>query len=195
MSLKTSIQKIAGTFGADTVHILTCSVDSVDKKKRLCMVTPINGLFESFPAYLMTETDDGVLIIPAKDSTVKVIFSNQNSPSVFQYSQIDEYVLIAGDQTYSMKDGLQQFNDGKYGGIPIVKDPADSNAGLLTRLNKLEDILKDLITQYNNHTHSYTPGTLAAAATGTTTAPETGTVTSTTEAQISNPKITHGKDD
>lgn len=195
MSIKTSIQKLAGTFGADTVQLLTCSVDSVDVAKRLCIVTPANGSFQSFPAYLMAETDDGVLIVPSEGSTVKVIFSNLNSPFVAQYSEINEILIISGNQTYSLKNGLQQFNDGTYGGIPIVKDPADSNAGLLARLNKLEDVVKDLVTQYNSHTHLYSPGPGTPVPTATTTSQETGIVTNTTEVQISNPNILHGKDD
>lgn len=193
MSIKTAIQKITGAWGKDHVQFLTCTVDSVSVADRTCMVTPVNGDYNSFPAQLMAEIDDGLLILPSENSTVKVMFSDRNSPIVIQYSQIDQILMISGNQTYSLKNDLQQFNDGSYGGIPIVKDPANADAGLLARLNKLESIVKDLITQYNGHTHLYIPGTLEAVATAETTSPETGTVTTTTEDQISNPNIKHGK--
>ena len=202
MTLKQATQKVTGVHGKDHVQLLTCSVDSVDIPSRSCMVTPLNGTFDSFPVQLMAEIDDGILIIPAEGSTVKVLFSDLNAPTAIQFSQIDKVLMISGDQTYSLMNGLQQFNDGSYGGIPIVKDPSDSDAGLLARLNKIEDDNKNLKTALQN---------LLAACTGMVT-PSPGSpdpfsvafaaqfstypsqpLVKTTEDQISNPNITQGK--
>lgn len=106
------IQKAAGTYGIDSVVMMACKVDSVNIDNRSCMVSPINNNIASFEAFLMAETDDGVLILPTEGSTVKILFSNLNSPTVIQYSQIDKMLIIAGDTTITVYDGTAIMQQG-----------------------------------------------------------------------------------
>jgi hypothetical protein len=185
MSVAQGIQKIAGTFGLDNVYMLTCEVSKVDVSDRSCMCAPVNGNMADFKAYLMAETDDGVLILPTVGSTVKVLFSNQNAPTVIQYSEIDKLLIISGNQSYSIADGSQVFNDGSFGGLVKVIE-------LTTKLNNLENLVNSLINKFNSHTHilALTAGTGTAAPTA---APETTVLTPTQKTDIENSEVTHGK--
>lgn len=186
-----AVSKLAGTYGEDQVRMMKCKVDSVDVSKRTCMVTPINDNMASFPAYLMAEIEDGVLILPKVDSTVKVLFSNMNAPTVIQYSAIDKLFVVSGDSSFLVyKNGVELYGS-NYGGVPIVKDPDNSNAGLLKKINQLENKLNDLISKFNLHTHilTLTSGTGTAAFPANTATP---IAPITTEDDISNPKVKHG---
>jgi len=210
MSINQGIQKIAGTYGLDNVYMLTCEVSKVDVLDRSCMCVPVNGNMTDFKAYLMAETDDGILMLPTEGSTVKVLFSNQNAPTVIQYSQIDKLLVISGNQSYTITDGSQVFNDGSFGGIPIVKDPANPNAGLLKKINDLENDLNTLKSDYVplltivTALNTVLSGLGGAPVPASALAPfftgfisafqtySTTVLTPTIEGDISNPNITHG---
>lgn len=106
------IQKLAGTLGNDKMQLLICAVDSVDEGARTCKVTPINSNYQAFDCTLMSDTDDGVLFIPSIGSTVKVLLSNQTSPTVIQFSGIEKTVLTAGDIQIILKDGKLSVTNG-----------------------------------------------------------------------------------
>jgi len=82
---------------------------------------------------------------------------------------------------------------GEYGGVPIVVDRNNPNNGLLTKVNNLENLLNDLISKYNSHTHKTTcpagPGNALSPL-----PPDTETTTLspiTSQPDISHPNITH----
>lgn len=200
-SIIEAIQKIAGTQLRDNVNLLAASVDSVDEAKRTCIVTTISsqGSVTIENVQLMASIDDGFLLIPAVGSTVLVVYSTFNQPFVTMFSELTKVLIVAGENNASLQidadgllleindtklaitDGLTQFNDGQLGGLVKV-------AELTTKLNNLEQLVNDLVTKYNSHTHILTlsTGTGTAAPTATT---ETGTLTPTQQAEIENDLI------
>lgn len=80
---------------------------------------------------------------------------------------------------YSALDSIT-FMDGSLGGLVQV-------VALTTKLNNLENLVNDLISKYNVHTHP-----VSGASTGVPVIPEPTTLTPTVRANIENSKITHG---
>jgi len=198
-----SIRQIAGTYNRDNVHYIVAEVDSVDIDNRLCTVTTISGA-ESITienVKLMPCVDDGVLLVPTVGSNVFVITSDYNQPFVAMVSEIDGAIITSGDGQIIIQNGLIsivqnnlsiafqngkiQLNDGSYGGLVEV-------INLVTKLNNLENLVNDLISKYNIHTHILTLSTGTGTAAPTTTI-ETGTLTPTQRSDIENTIITHGK--
>ena len=114
------------------------------------------------------------------------MYSTQNDPFIALYSDIDSAYLQVGDSSIEiLNDGSITLNDGSYNGLVKVAD-------LVTKLNNLENLVNDLISKFNSHTHilTLTSGTGTAAPTA---APETNTLTPTKQSDLENSKITHGK--
>lgn len=183
------IQKNAGTYGSDNVIMLTASVDSVSEAGRSCMVTPINDNIASFPALLMAETDDGLLILPTEGSTVKIVFSGQNAPTVIQFSQIDKIFIVAGGSTFLIYSSGIELMGNKYGGIPEVE-------ALTTKYNNLEKVVNKLIDNWTNLASAYVPGSpTVTGLPASLTAPPFNSVTDltlTVRSDIENTKVKHG---
>jgi hypothetical protein len=201
-----NIRKAAGTFGLAPVVLYDAEVKSVDEQTRTCIVDSITGNKELIgkKVRLMSELSDGDLNIPSVGETVTVMYNDFTSPIIVNASWLSKKIIIVGDQGYSNDGTNQIFNDGGYGGIPIVKDPDNSNAGLLKKINQLEQKYNDLSikhnalqSSYNSHTHIYSPGPSSPIATATPipTSSANGEQIAplTFESDISNPNITHGK--
>lgn len=175
-----AVLKITGLHNADRVYIAACEVQSVDLSKRQCTCTLIDGETENeISVDLMAAIDDGFLIEPSEGSTVKVVFSDFASPFICQYSEIENFYIVA-KATINIDANSIVFNGGNNDGLVKVKD-------LITSLNRIENKLNDLISKYNTHTHILTlsSGTGTAAATTTT---ET-TVQTTQQSDIENTDI------
>lgn len=199
-----AIQKMTGTQLRDNVNLLAATVDSVDEAKRTCVVTTISsqGQITIENVQLMASVDDGILLIPAIDSTVFVAYSTFNQPFIALFSGIDKVLLTAGENNASIQmdadgllleiadtkvlieDGQITLNDGALGGLVKVID-------LVNRMNLIENKVNDLITKFNSHTHilTLTMGTGTAAATAN---PVSGTLTPTDRQDIENDKIVQG---
>lgn len=166
-AIQEAIQKLSGTFAADRVYYIDAAVKSVDEKARTCIVVATSGKAgNEFTARLMASVDDGILIVPAIDSTVVVSGSDFVAPSIVQYSEVEKIILRGGD----------------LGGLVKVIE-------LTKKLNNLENKLNSLITKYNTHTHNVTA---VGSPTGPGLQPETGTLTPTQRTDIENKSITHG---
>lgn len=199
-----AIQKITGTQLKDNVQLLAATVESVNISKRTCTVTTISsqGSITIEGVQLMASVDDGMLLIPAVDTTVFVAYSTFNQPFICLFSGLEKVYLVAGennasieitdngllleiaDTTVNITDGKIQFNDGADGGLVKVIE-------LTQKLNNLENLVNDLITKYNSHTHILTLSTGTGTAAPTTTQ-ETQTLTPTQRADIENDTITQG---
>lgn len=181
------IQKNAGTYGADLVYMLTCIVDSVDEGGRLCMVIPINNNIASFPAHLMAEIDDGILRIPSKGSTVKIIFSSLNAPTVVQFSELDKIFYVAGGSTFLIDKSGIQLEGTKYGGIPEVGPTSD-------KIIALENKLNDLLVKWNAFCAAYVPGSPTVSGLPLTLTTSDLPVISpiTQRSDLENAKVLHG---
>lgn len=176
-AINTLVQAHTGT--DDTLFFFTAVVNSVDIDNRICNCTSVEGAKNSFPnCRLMTELDDGILIIPTVGSNVSIILSTFTQPLVVGYSEVDKIILRGGD----------------LGGLVRVKD-------LITKLNNLEDAynglkdkVNDLINLFNTHTHPIivSSGTGSSTATTPTETPDTTTLTKTVRSDIENTAITQG---
>lgn len=171
----TLIQIIAGTHRIANCYLTDAIVKSVNVSTRTCVVETLGGkVSSSLTVRLMASVDDGCLILPSVDSTIVVLFSEQVAPIALMYSEVDRITWLGGE----------------YDGVPIVSHPTDVNKGVLKRLNNIEDLLNDLISKYNTHTHilTLTVGTGTAAPTLTQ---ETSVLTPTQQADIEHPNIKH----
>jgi hypothetical protein len=165
-SIREVIQQMSGTHLEDKVYLVACTIVSVDIPSGTCEATPINGNAETDLVQINMEAEvaDGLLLVPAIDSTVLVIFSDRNDPYIILYSDIDG-VFYSG--------GSWQFGDGSFGGLVNV-------ITLSQRIARLEQ-------QMNTHAHSGV--TTGAGVSGTNTTPITQL---TTRADLENPNVTHG---
>jgi len=119
------IVKGAGGINAPATYIAT--VNSVNEDARTCSCTSVNGPTDISldTVLLMSEVNDGLLVIPAIDSTVIIQSTPNSMPVVLMFSQIDKVISNAGGSTLQIdSDGLQ-LDGNKYGGImqitPSVK--------------------------------------------------------------------------
>jgi hypothetical protein len=166
-AIQEAIQIISGTRQADKVYLVDCVVLSVDEASRTCFVQAVGGRANNkFTARLMASVDDGMLIIPAINSSVIIAMSDFSRAHVAQYSEVDRMILRGGD----------------LGGLARV-------IGLVGKFNAIENKLNDLITKFNTHTHNVTA---TGAPTGPNLLPEVGGVTPTVRGDIENVSITHG---
>lgn len=174
-----AIMKLAGTFAWDKVGYIPCIVNSVNANERTCDCTPIGGnAVTDIPnVQLMAEIEDGILLIPAVNSTVIVCYSTRNVPYITLYSALDKVFLISNSGT--------QFQGGEFGGLVIIGQ-------LVAKVNNLENAFNDLVTKYNTHTHvlALSSGTGTAAPTATE---ETTVLTPTVRDDIENGSVTHGE--
>ena len=184
IEIKELIQKIAGTYGKANVKLFDGNVVSVDLPSFTCVVDSIDSSLNGITVRFMLEQSDGDMSVPQVDSTVTVAMTDFTDPYIVSATWLDEKLFVVGNQSYDIKPDKQIFNDGGFDGL--VKSP-----DLTTKLNNIENLLNDLISKFNNHTHILTlsSGTGTAAITLT---PETNTLTPTQQSDIENPNITHG---
>jgi hypothetical protein len=167
-AIREAINKITGNHMVDKVYCIEATVTSVNATARTCGCDVVTGRISSTfdDVRLMAVTDDGFLIIPTIGSNVSIIFSDFTYPYVSQYSGIDKIIFRGGD----------------LGGIVKV-------VALTAKLNKLENLLNDLVIKYNVHVH---PVIAVGSPSGLTVAIETGSLTPTVRLDIENTNITHG---
>lgn len=136
-SIQEAVLHLSGNKNTDTVSIVECTVDSVSVSARTCDCTTLDGIKIS-GVRLMSTVDDGVLIIPAVGSDLIVGYTKKIVPFVCQFSSVDKVLVITGDTTIEIKDGLVKFNDGSFDGLVKIKD-------LVTKLNNIETKLNTII--------------------------------------------------
>lgn len=94
-----AINKIVGNHKNDQVVYANATIDSVDIDSRTCVCTLIDNHTEyQITAKLTATVDDGLLLIPSIDSTVKIILSRDVEPFVCQYSGLEEVRIDAVDK-------------------------------------------------------------------------------------------------
>lgn len=186
--IQEAVQQLAGKQLKDEVYIAEVQVTSVNIGARTCACTSVDGLAVSDfqDVQLMNGVDDGILVIPTAGSNIIIGYSKRLLPFVLLFAQIDQVIIITGSSSVTLKDGTIQLNDGSYGGLIKI----DS---LITKINNLENLVNDLITKYNAHTHilTLTAGTGTAAPTVTV---EGSTISPVTQkSDLENTNTTHGQ--
>lgn len=141
MDLREKIQRIAGTFGIDLVQKITCTVvaGSYFASDRSVMVKSMNNSIGTIKAFLMADTDDGILIIPSDDSTVKVLYSRLNAATVIQYSAIDSIYYITGNTICKIYGSGIELNGVSYDGIMKIAPSITAWNNLQKDINKLKE--------------------------------------------------------
>jgi hypothetical protein len=180
--IQEAVEKLSGTKGLDTVTVVECTVESVDVSARTCDCRTISGVPVS-GVRLMAEVDDGVLVLPVVDSVIIVMYTKSITPFVCQFSSIDRVLVITGDTTVEIKDGLIQFNDGSHDGLVKVAD-------LVTKLNTLERDLNTLKAAFSSWV--VVPSDGGAALKAAAGAWYGSTITETVQNDLENTKVTHG---
>ncbi len=162
------IRILAGTNDSDTVILVDAEVVSVDTDKRNCKCTIITGKAQNeITVRLMSAVGDGILIKPSVESTVSVLMSKKVDPIIFQYSDIDEIIILGGDL-----HGLIKIED------------------LVKKLNNVEKALNTHITKFNTHTHTGVQS--GGSSTAVPAATDTQHLTETTQQDLENKNISHG---
>jgi hypothetical protein len=177
-----AIEKLSGNQLSDRVSIAACTVNSVDVESRTCNCTEITGQagIEIPNVQIQPEVCDGILLVPSVGSTVLVTYSKYNPPFVSMFSDIDRVFIVAGNAGLNISEDTVVLNDGSFGGLVKVAD-------LISKLNNLENLVNDLITKYNLHTHP-----VSGANTLIPAVIETGSLTPTLQDELENKKVTHG---
>ena len=170
--------------------VMSGVVTAVDSDGMTCTVqltadavgSPTDGILLN----VITDNTNGMNLVPAVNAHC-VVAEVDGPGQLKQLLWASEYTKIkgtAGSSQFTVENDLIQFNDGSLDGMVKV-------AALKTKLNNLENLVNDLVTKFNSHTHilTLTMGTGTAAP---TVAPETTTLTPTVQADIENTKITQG---
>lgn len=198
-----SIQRMTGQQLADNVRLLAATVDAVDEAKRTCTVTTVSsqGSVTIENVKLMAAIDDGVLIVPAIDSTVFVVYSTFNQPFLALLSGAEKILLVAGETNASLQmdadgllleiaetkiqitDGETLLNDGSLGGLVKV-------AQLTQKLNALENSVNQLKQIFSTWVPVPQDGGAALKTAAATWAGQQ--LTTTQRADIENDKIKQG---
>ncbi|MGN7818777.1 hypothetical protein ACTJJB_01535 [Chitinophaga sp. 22536] len=183
--IERAVRQLAGMDASDKVSMMLCNVESVDIDNRTCTCSNITGtaVADILDAQLMAEVDDGVLHVPAVNSTVVVVLSKYVPPYVAMFSELDRIYTVVGNSVIDVSPDKITLNNGSFGGLVKVID-------LTNKLNALENKVNDLVTTFNSHVHTgVTTGTGATAITAT---PVTGTITPTQRNEIENTTVIHG---
>lgn len=203
--------EVAQVMTVDTKNWL-CSVQLVSGNKQ----TVYNNV-----QLTAEKASNGFIQVPKVMSNVILAITFRNEQYVFMCSEIDALVFHQknSDNTYEefviccnastglplgiqMVDGggngitisskgTIEMNGASFGGLVKLIDPNNSDYGILSRLNDIENFLSDFVSKFNNHTHilTLTSGTGTAAITAT---PEVNPVPSTSRTMLENADITHG---
>jgi len=175
MNIEELIKSLAGTLGKDFAVLVSAEVISVNESERTCKIRTIGGDNETEidDVFLMAESNDGFYRVPKVGSIVKVSLSQNETPIVLVFGEIQKIFIEAE---------LIETNGGEFGGIVKI-DP------LVEKLNTLEDALNNLIQSYNTHMHS---GGTISGNTAVTTAIISATITPTQKTELENTKFKHG---
>lgn len=177
---------IKRTVGNEANGSFVAEVTAVDLGSRSCTVIGISDEVgvEYANVWLMPVIDDGILYVPKIGSTVVVQNNPNMRPYVSMWSELDNIMYVINGTSFTMSDGLTQFNKGENLGIPNVKP-------LVEKINAIENLLNGFITLYNAHIHPLTIVGTTGVSTPTTST-ETNTITPiTTVDDLEDKLVTH----
>lgn len=193
MSIAESIQILAGTYGKFPIQVMVCEVTDVSASERTCTVQPLSDNLQPFPAQLMADIDDGVLILPTVGSTVKIMLSELITPTVIQFSQVDEILLVGGGSAVKVYDSGVELQGDEYGGLMKVTPSVKAWNDLQNDVNTLKGLISAQIA--TAATYAALPivtGAQVSALFSPLTAYAALILPLTIETQIENPKVKHG---
>lgn len=198
-----SVQRMTGTLLTDNVRMMAASVNAVNIDTRTCTVTTLSsqGAITIENVQLMASVDDGLLYVPAIDSTVIVAYSTFNKPFIALFSGLSKLVIVGGennagieitddgilieiaDTKLNLADGKTTLNDGALGGLVKVVQ-------LTQKLNALESAVNQLKQIFSTWVPVPQDGGAALKTAAATWAGQQ--LTQTQRADIENDKIVQG---
>lgn len=170
---------------ADAYEINFGKVSAVSEAETTCDVDIDEGVTVFGVRLRAVITDDkGFWVLPKIGSHVVIaVIENGTDWCLIQPSEVDKAFINIGNKSFEISSAGVKVNGGMNDGVPLV-DP------LLEKINNLEEIVNDLITKYNSHTH-ITTATVGASAVAGINAPTTSLVTDvlllTTKPELENP--------
>ena len=156
-------------------HVLIDGIVTAINDNFTVDVTIQGVTYSNVPTKVLIDSQASIFEIPVVNTAclVKWRDGNRGLPQIDSFDQVDKLLINC--------TSLVEFNRGKNGGMVLVNP-------LVTKINALENLLNDLITKYNTHTHilALSSGTGTAAATVTT---EPGTINPVTKASDIQSKV------
>jgi len=172
--------------GSQNQTTMTCFVDSCD--------STTNNLEVRYNLCI----SDGIVKVPADGSVVTVAMTAFTDPYIVKDTDLNSYFLGIGNQSFSNNGSIQSFQsyvesgDGSYGGFVKIIDPNDENAGLLKKVNQLEQTVNALILALQTTSIVLAPSGTYPLTTNPNVASLTNISPLTTETDLENPNIVHG---
>lgn len=186
-----SIRKICGV--TNVCHYYDVTIKEVDNEKQTVTVESADpdAYFIKSGVRYMPVSCEGDESVPSVGSSCIMVTKDGSDPYITMSSFLDSKTIVIGNQSYKIVSDSQIFNDGEYGGIPKVIDPEDSNAGLLKKINQLEQKYNSLLSSLNSAVITLAPsGTILFSVYLTSNSPISPI---TSKSEIENKNITHGK--
>lgn len=143
-----------------------------------CDITIQEVTYSNVPIKVLIGSQASIYEVPVVGSTCLVRWrdNNRGLPQIDSFDQVDKYYIQPITDLFISAKQIQ-FNKGENGGLPLSPNVSD-------RLNKIENLVNDLIIKYNTHIHPLTTGTSSPTVTQ-----ETQTLTPTQPRDIENPDI------
>lgn len=188
------VQQLAGTYGISPVQVMTCEVTKVSSSERTCTVLPLTDNLEPFAAQLMADIQDGLLILPTVGSTVKIMLSEIITPTVIQYSAIDEILIVSGGSAIKIYSTGVELQGTDFGGLMKVTPSVKAWNDLQNDVNNLKSIFSTLAAGAAGVLTSAvgSPDAFAAVFASAILSYSAAPLPITTATQIENPKVKHG---
>lgn len=190
LELATAFQKfipiLAGTAGMKATRFLTAEVKSVDEDNRTCVAVGVmdNEEITYNDVNLSTERNDGVIEIPAIDSTIMIAKMPDGETYVIKCSDVTKWICFidSGNKLEFSSSGWV-WNGGSLGGMA-------KTAALATQLNNVENKVNSILLVLGT---TWVPiaNDGGAALKTLCVPPLTTPLTTTTQAGIEDTKIKH----
>ena len=171
-NIKEGIQRLAGVWGKDYTTSFYAEIITADEQSRVVTAKPLSGNISSIiSANLMSEPNDGFILIPEIGSTVIITGSEKTNYFVNLFSDISKIKMTIGNFEVIITENEMLLGDGSYKGLVKVSD-------LVTKLNNIEGKINDIILWGASVTPPIPPTILP--------------LTPTSVTEIENNKIKHG---
>ena len=182
-NIRELVRELSGRNNFTDISMYEAIVNSVDFDNHTINASALNGSSVEFSAarLMTTKNGDGVIFYPSIDSTVIILSTPTINPIVVGFGETQRSRYTSSDNVTIVAQKVELQSD-EYGGIVKIEP-------LLEKINKLEDVVNNLINLFNTHTHI-----ASSFGTPTTTPPslDTDIIVKTIKEDLENPDATHG---
>lgn len=155
--------------------VIEGTVTAIDKDKKTCDVTPLEGKAPYQDVRLLPVSgsgDFGLIIYPEKDTNVTILRKSDTEAFLFSCKKIESAEWFVGDdfKVEIKNNGQWNFNDGQNGGLIVVdklKQQVDKNSQIL---QNIMTVLASPLNEPGNNAPSVFQAALKLALQGSQTA-------------------------